>query len=145
MQNIQQVLLAAHSLQFVWREPRGRMSLDFETVRWRVTALVQPLVLATSLISDDQVRNLELLSNARTGDAKGSLFGVMNHTRTSVGTRLLRSNILSPCNDLPTLHARLDAVDALLGSEAVYSGLGALLPKLADLDALLSFFVATPK
>ena len=92
-----------------------------------------------------QVRNLELLSNARTGDSKGSLFGIMHHTRTTVGTRLLRSNIISPCNDLPTLHARLDAVDALFGSEVVYAGLGGLLPKLADLDALLSFFVATPR
>jgi DNA mismatch repair protein MSH4 len=91
------------------------------------------------------VRNLELLTNARTGESKGSLFGVMHHTRTTVGTRLLRSNILSPCNDLPTLHARLDAVDALLGAEAMFSVLGGLLPKLADLDALLSFFVTTPK
>ena len=33
LQNIQQMGLAEHSLRFVWREPRGRMSLDYETVR----------------------------------------------------------------------------------------------------------------
>lgn len=33
LQQIQQVALAARSMRFVWREPRGRMSLDYETVR----------------------------------------------------------------------------------------------------------------
>ena len=92
-----------------------------------------------------QIKSLELLVNARTGDHKASLFGVLNHTRTSVGTRLLRANILSPCNDLPTLNARLDAVAALLGAEETYAALGDVLPRLADLDALLSFFVSTPR
>ena len=33
LQQIQQMGLAARTLRFVWREPRGRMSLDYETVR----------------------------------------------------------------------------------------------------------------
>lgn len=92
-----------------------------------------------------QVKSLELLTNSRTGDSKASLFGVLHYTRTAVGTRLLRANILSPCNELATLHARLDAVSALLGSEDTYTALGDALPRLADFDALLSFCVASPR
>ena len=42
------------------------------------------------------VKNLELISNAHNPSSSHSLFGVLNHTKTSMGTRLLRSNILQP-------------------------------------------------
>ena len=54
--------------------------------------------------------NLELLRNLRTGEAKQSLFGALNHCITSAGTRYLRSSLLQPSCDLATIAARLDAV-----------------------------------
>lgn len=141
LQDIQQCGFAAHSLRFLWREPRGRMSLDYETVSGREAACSD----SPHALTATQVKSLELLVNARTGDQKASLFGVLHHTRTTVGTRLLRANILSPCNDLVTLHARLDAVSALLSAEDAYAALEDVLTRLADLDALLSFFVAAPR
>ena len=42
------------------------------------------------------VKNLELISNAHNPSSGHSLFGVLSHTKTSMGTRLLRANILQP-------------------------------------------------
>ncbi len=47
------------------------------------------------MIDRDAVRSLELTTNARGYDQKMCLFGVLNHTYTLVGARLLRTNILS--------------------------------------------------
>lgn len=81
--------------------------------------------------------NLELISNTRSGNQKESLFGVINHTKTVVGARLLRSNILRPSTgedkravalfsaayrsnllpaltDIPTITTRLDVVELFL-------------------------------
>jgi DNA mismatch repair protein MSH4 len=40
--------------------------------------------------------NLELINNTKNGSQKQSLFGVINYTRTLVGARLLKTNILRP-------------------------------------------------
>jgi DNA mismatch repair ATPase MutS len=88
--------------------------------------------------------NLELISNARSGNQKESLFGAIDHTKTVVGARLLRSNILRPstgtnvgmslasplplhlyfdlialpfrcvCLDIATINTRLDLVESFL-------------------------------
>lgn len=55
-----------------------------------------------------------MLFNARTGSSRDSLFGVLNLTRTSVGRKLLRSQLVSPSNDAKTLNTRLDCVSELL-------------------------------
>jgi MutS domain III len=39
-----------------------------------------------------------------------SLFGFLNHTATSAGARLLRTNLLQPLTDIPTLELRLDSL-----------------------------------
>lgn len=51
---------------------------------------------------------------------------------------IVLSQILSPCTDAATLTTRLDCVSELLSSEGCYMALAAALPKLCDLDAVLS-------
>jgi len=51
-----------------------------------------------------------------------TLFGILNNTKTHGGAKLLRSNILQPPNDLPTIQARLDCVDELSGSSDLFFG-----------------------
>ena len=77
------------------RLPAGCMAIDFVTVK-----------------------NLELIRNLQTGSQKyNSLFAVMNHTSTAVGARLLKSQILQPPTDAPTVNMRLDAVESILDNE----------------------------
>ena len=42
------------------------------------------------------------------------MFGVIKKTKTPVGARLLRSNLLRPCTDVATIEERLRLVDFFL-------------------------------
>jgi DNA mismatch repair protein MutS len=61
-------------------------------------------------------RNLELTRTLRDGRVQGSLFGVLDCTITAMGARLLRRWINQPLLDLDAIHARLDAVEELVGA-----------------------------
>jgi len=54
--------------------------------------------------------NLELITNARDGNQRESLFGIINHTKTVVGARFLKSNILRPNIDVSTIQTRLEII-----------------------------------
>ena len=82
--------------------------------------------------------NLELISNVRTGNQKDSLFGAINHTKTVVGARLLRSNILRPSTNIATLQMRLDVVELFLSNNPVFTEVVQILKQLPDLDKMLA-------
>lgn len=44
-------------------------------------------------VDTETISNLELIRNSRSGDGKASLFGVLNHTCTAPGARLLRTSV----------------------------------------------------
>ena len=58
-------------------------------------------------------RSLELTENLRTGKKKGSLLGVLDHTRTPMGGRLLRAWMERPLLNPVAIGRRLTAVDEL--------------------------------
>ena len=88
---------------------------------------------------------LELLVNAKTGKAKNSLVGTVDKTKTTVGSRLLRTNLMSPPTEVETINARLDLVDAFLGSEAFFYHVFEHLSRLPDLDKILSNIALIPR
>ena len=53
-------------------------------------------------IDRNTISHLELLSNAQTGKNKNSLIGTIDCTKTNVGSRLLRSNLMSPPTGIAT-------------------------------------------
>ncbi len=81
-------------------------------------------------------RNLELTETLRGGQVKGSLLGVLDHTVTPMGARLLRQWVHQPLLDLQRINTRLDRV-AAFHAEGVRraESLVALKP-LADLERL---------
>ena len=67
-------------------------------------------------------RNLELTETIRDGSVKGSLLGVLDHTVTPMGKRLLRQWVSRPLLDVDTVRDRQDGVaffyeDGLLRAE----------------------------
>ena len=82
--------------------------------------------------------NLELISHVRTGNQKDSLFGAINHTKTVVGARLLRANILRPSTNIATLQMRLDVVELFLSNNPVFTEVVKILKQLPDLDKMLA-------
>ncbi|HUI24710.1 MAG TPA: DNA mismatch repair protein MutS [Candidatus Kryptonia bacterium] len=80
-------------------------------------------------------RNLELLSTLR-GERRGSLLWVLDHTRTPMGGRLLRSWLLAPLTDPAAIGARLDAVEELVEKASWRGELVAALDTIGDLERL---------
>lgn len=96
------------------------------------------------LIDSSSVKCLELLSSS-TGDQAKSLFGILDFTKTSAGSRLLRANILQPPSDLATIRMRQDCVTELLANERMYFDAVNILPSFLDMDHLVSLLVHIPK
>ncbi|KAK4167146.1 hypothetical protein QBC43DRAFT_256213 [Cladorrhinum sp. PSN259] len=81
------------------------------------------------------VSALELLQNARGGRAgPTTLFGVLNHTLTPQGRRLLRSTILQPSTDEDLLTQRWNAVEELCSHQEFFNDVRAGLQKLQRID-----------
>jgi DNA mismatch repair protein MutS len=81
-------------------------------------------------------RNLELLETARTRQKKGSLFGLLDATRTAMGSRMLRSWIERPLASIEQIEARLDAVSTLVEDVFLRESLREILANVYDLDRL---------
>ena len=81
-------------------------------------------------------RNLELLTTIRQGKTKGSLLGILDRTVTPMGARLLRAWLSQPLLEIGRLNARLNAVEALVGSDILRDELVAALKAVGDLERL---------
>ncbi|XP_057289940.1 mutS protein homolog 4-like isoform X2 [Hydractinia symbiolongicarpus] len=99
----------------------------------------------TTLIDGSAARSLELIVNACDPKSEQSLYGVLNHTKTAGGARLLRSNILQPPCDLCTIESRYDCVDELIEKEELFLNLQAVLGRFLDVDHLISSLIQIPK
>ncbi|RPD59471.1 hypothetical protein L227DRAFT_549255 [Lentinus tigrinus ALCF2SS1-6] len=71
----------------------------------------------TMMIDSSTARNLELVGNMSARKSAHSLFGLLNHTYTAMGARLLRVNILAPITVKSALQARLDVVEEFIQTE----------------------------
>jgi DNA mismatch repair protein MSH4 len=89
--------------------------------------------------------SLELISSSFDGNQKDSLFGTINCTKTIVGARLLKSNLLRPLNEHSTLNMRYDFVEFILKNNNIYAQVVELLVQLPDLDRMLNGLALTTK
>uniref|UniRef100_A0A7M5XGZ2 Uncharacterized protein n=1 Tax=Clytia hemisphaerica TaxID=252671 RepID=A0A7M5XGZ2_9CNID len=99
----------------------------------------------TMLIDNTASSNLELVHNARDPRSLHSLYGVLNHTKTPGGGRLLRSNILQPPCDISTITQRYDCITELTEKEGLFRNLQTVLSRFLDVDQLISCLVQIPK
>ncbi|OCH88996.1 hypothetical protein OBBRIDRAFT_888728 [Obba rivulosa] len=94
----------------------------------------------TMMIDPESARNLELVENAAGKRSRHSLFGLLNHTYTAMGARLLRVNILAPITIQEAIESRLDVVEELIQTEERFNEVKEALKTLnkLDLDKLIS-------
>ncbi|MCG3197831.1 MAG: DNA mismatch repair protein MutS [bacterium] len=83
-------------------------------------------------------RNLELVANQRDGGKRGTLFWVLDRTRTAMGARELRHWILRPLLDLEAIRNRQEAIATFLACPSAASALAEDLREVKDLERLLS-------
>ncbi|XP_049959140.1 DNA mismatch repair protein Msh3-like isoform X2 [Schistocerca serialis cubense] len=85
-------------------------------------------------LSAAALQNLEVFASS-SGDERGSLLSIMDHTRTAFGKRLLEQWLSQPSRDISELLRRHDAVQELINPNCrVTPLLGDILKGLPDLD-----------
>lgn len=92
--------------------------------------------------------SLDLLENARTGKKYGSLFWLLDETKTAMGTRLLRMWIDKPLVDPSRIKERQDIIQVFLESFIERNDLTDSLKGIYDIERLvskISFGKANPK
>ena len=81
-------------------------------------------------------RNLEILETIKDRRKKGSLIGVLDKTKTSMGARLMRSWIDQPLNDAKEINARLDSVQELYSQIMLRDSITEQLIKVNDIERI---------
>jgi DNA mismatch repair protein MutS len=88
-------------------------------------------------IDEASRRSLELVRCVATGRRDGSLAGVLDRTKTPLGTRRLVEWLSAPLVDRAAIEARLDAVSALHSNASRAAGLAETLAGIGDLERLV--------
>ena len=83
-------------------------------------------------------RNMELTETMRSREKRGTLFWVLDKTKTSMGRRLLRSSIEQPLLSVNAINRRLNAVTELTRNSILISELAAALDGVYDLERLMT-------
>ncbi|CAJ0549703.1 Ff.00g033160.m01.CDS01 [Fusarium sp. VM40] len=99
----------------------------------------------TMMIDISAIQSLEIMQNLRSSKSKESLFGLLNHTSTPMGSRMLRSNILQP----PTrpdlfIVPRYDALEELTTNEEMFLEIRKALKLFHDTEKLLTKLIIVP-
>ncbi|VAW35916.1 DNA mismatch repair protein MutS [hydrothermal vent metagenome] len=93
------------------------------------------------IIDESSRRNLEITQSIADGRRQGSLLEVLDFTRTPMGARLLKKNILEPRREPAAINERLDTVSYLYKNAALREDLREGLTKIHDLERLNSRMV----
>jgi DNA mismatch repair protein MutS len=88
-------------------------------------------------LDETAVKTLEIVE-ASDGGVAGSLLGVLDHTVTPMGARLLRHWLLRPLLDPAAIARRQDAVQELVEAPAARAALRGLMKRIGDLERLTS-------
>jgi len=81
-------------------------------------------------------RNLELVRNLADGGKKHTLLQVLDHTRTSMGARMLKRWMLAPLRERADISTRADRVEIFYRNQLLLSSVRELLGAILDLERL---------
>lgn len=82
--------------------------------------------------------NLELTKNIKGEGSYGSLYWLLNQTKTPMGARLLKSYINEPSADINEIQHRLNMVEILINNYLIREDLISELDQIYDLDRLIA-------
>ncbi|HOC28792.1 MAG TPA: DNA mismatch repair protein MutS [Treponemataceae bacterium] len=87
-------------------------------------------------VDDSTRKNLELVQNLRDSGSSFTLFEVLNHTKTSMGVRLLRNWILHPLTSVTEIEKRASTVESVYRNQKVLSSIRETLSAILDIERL---------
>lgn len=111
---------------------KSTQNVDIE----HVTSIGNDSLSGMVIIDRTAQKNLELVDNLN-GNDKASVLGVLDETRTPMGTRLLRSMLVNPLRNNDQINSRLDLVEALQHAPRSVE-LTELLSSMGDLERIVA-------
>lgn len=114
---------------YIRRNQHAALSL-FQSIEWYNGADFLQLDSATQ-------RNLELVKNSVDGTIKNSLFSVLDHAQTGMGSRLLKKWLLRPLMQKNAINQRLDVVEQFFIRIDLRYQLADLLRKIGDAERII--------
>jgi len=101
------------------------------------------------LLNANTLANLEIFRNQTDYKVTGSLFSILDHTKTAFGQRMLRRWVSKPLLQMAPLQERVEAVDQILNSKSYLLGkMRGLMKGLPDLErglARIHYGKSTPQ
>lgn len=100
------------------------------------------------IIDDISLRNLEIIESAFSKDKNKTLFAILNHTKTPMGSRLLKKHLTSPLIEKKKIEERLEAVEELNEFIIERNEIRELLEDISDIEritARITSSIASPK
>ncbi|RFU76600.1 dna mismatch repair msh4 [Trichoderma arundinaceum] len=93
----------------------------------------------TMMIDISAMQSLEVMRNLKSAKSKECLFGLLNHTLTPMGSRVLRNNMLQPPTDFEGfIRPRYDALEEMVTSEEMFHEVRKALKLFHDIEKTLT-------
>ena len=112
----------------------------FDTQRCSLSHLSLPkeYKLGDGMVLDEAtLNNLELLPNSKNNNVGGTLFDVLNKTKTSMGARMFKKWLLKPLTDKNAIESRLLKVDSFIKDALLLAEIRDTLKGISDLERIL--------
>jgi DNA mismatch repair protein MutS len=112
---------------------KDQLNLPVEHIR-QILPLTNTLYMSLDRTAQ---RNLELVDSAHSGGRVRTLLGVLDHTFTPMGGRLLRRWVMQPLLVVEEIHRRQDCVEVFFKDSKLLEKIGECLDKIRDLERLM--------
>ncbi len=90
------------------------------------------------ILDASSLKHLEVTKNLRDGGQKGTLFSVLNRTKTPMGARLLKHWVESPLREIIQIESRQNAVEELVMQPMVQAKIADLLGQVFDFERIIT-------
>lgn len=88
-------------------------------------------------LDENAVSSLELV-NSQEGGRQGSLWALLDHTKTSFGSRKLKEWLLHPSLSVEEISRRQDCVQGLISHQDALGALGSILENISDIERIMT-------
>ena len=89
-------------------------------------------------LDESSLRNLEILRNIQDGSSRYTLIDVLDHTKTSAGSRLMKKWLSAPLTSIPAIQKRHNTVDIFYRNQILLSNTRQALASIMDMERLSS-------
>jgi len=117
----------------------GLLAYLYETQKQKIAQLGMVQIYSTGefmVIDAATRRNLELTASIADGSRRGTLLGILDHTRTAMGGRMLRNWLEQPLMDIRQIRQRQDAVVKITEDIFLRDSIRKVLDPIYDLERL---------